>query len=134
MKDISLKVDNIGILVSSLCMVHCVATPFLFIAKSCTTTCCADSPMWWSWLDYLFLVVSCLAIWQTTKTSTKKWISYALWFSWGLLLATILNEKLQFFTLPKVVSYIPATALIVLHFYSLKYCQCRKTECCTKSI
>jgi len=35
--------DLFGALVSSLCLIHCAATPFLFIAKVCSATCCSDT-------------------------------------------------------------------------------------------
>jgi len=129
-----LKVDGIGMTASLLCMAHCIATPFLFIAKSCSVSCCDASPTWWSWLDYLFLVVSFFAVWQTSKTTSKRWIRYALWVSWLLLFAIIVNEKLQLLPLPETTIYFPAVALVGLHFYNLKYCHCTTNECCAKSI
>jgi|GEM_PF-3179353 len=49
-----LNADFIGAMSSGLCLMHCLATPFLFIAKACTATCCADTPSWWQLIDYLF--------------------------------------------------------------------------------
>jgi len=122
--------DLLGALASGLCMIHCIATPFLFIAQTCSATCCEAAPNWWSWLDYAFLVISFIAVWQTGKTSSKNWVKYALWISWVLLLVTIINEKLILIALPEAAIYLPALALVALHFYNLKYCQCKTNGCC----
>ena len=55
------KSDVIGAFASGLCMMHCIATPFFFIASACSATCCNTSPIWWQRLDYIFLFVSCIA-------------------------------------------------------------------------
>ena len=47
--------DTIGALASGLCMIHCVATPFFFIASACTASCCNMAPGWWQGFDYFFL-------------------------------------------------------------------------------
>lgn len=125
-----INTDLIGAFASSLCMIHCIATPFLFIAQTCSATCCDAAPTWWRWLDYVFLAVSFIAVWQTSKTSSKNWVKYALWLSWTLLLSTILIEKLALLHLPEGTIYLPALALVGLHFYNLKYCQCAEDKCC----
>jgi hypothetical protein len=126
----AINADLLGVLASGLCMIHCIVTPFLFIAKTCSASCCDDSPTWWSWLDYVFLLISFFAVWQTSKNASNKWVKYALWFSWVLLLLSILNEKVKLITLPEIIIYLPAIALIALHFYNLKYCQCCKEGLC----
>ncbi len=128
----TLKTDTIGILASTLCMIHCLATPFLFLAKSCSATCCTTSPNWWSSLDFIFLFVSFLAVYQSVKNSSKTWLKYAMWGSWSALLLIVLNEKTQLLPLFDAIIYIPSVALAALHFYSLKYCQCKTASCCTQ--
>jgi hypothetical protein len=124
------KTDKVGIIASTLCMIHCIATPFLFLAKSCSASCCEASPKWWSSLDFLFLLISFFAIYQSSKNSTKNWIKYAMWTSWALLLAALLNEKIHPFTLFEYAIYFPALMLVVLHIYNLKYCQCKPNNGC----
>jgi len=58
-------------------------------------------------------------------------VKYALWISWVVLFITILNEKLNWIPLPEVMIYVAAFALVVLHLYNLKYCQCKTDKCCT---
>ena len=65
------KPDNIGVLTSTLCMIHCLASPFLFIAQTCSATCCEATPIWWKWIDYLFLAISFFAIRRSTQVSSN---------------------------------------------------------------
>ncbi len=125
-----LKTDKVGIIASTLCMIHCIATPFLFIAKSCSASCCEASPGWWTLLDYLFLIISFFAIYQSSKNTSKTWMKYALWGSWSVLLIVLLNEKFQFFSVSDYAIYFPAMALVILHIYKLKYCRCETENCC----
>ena len=69
--------DNVGIVASSLCMIHCLGTPFLFIAKACSTSCCSEAPIWWQLIDYLFLIISFVAIYFATKNTNHYWIKIA---------------------------------------------------------
>ena len=124
------KPDYMGALASSLCLLHCIATPFIFIAQSCSASCCESSPIWWQYVDYVFIIISFFAVYQTTKTSTNKYIKQALWVSWFCLLSIIINEKINWISLPEYSVYIPAITLITLHIYNLKYCQCKTDDCC----
>ncbi len=124
------QADSVGALASALCLVHCIATPFLFIAMTCTSACCESSPIWWRWLDPFFLVIAFFAVYRASKTTSKSWMKYAMWISWVTLLMIILNEKLQLMTLFESAIYYPAMALVGLHLYNLKYCQCKEDHCC----
>lgn len=124
------RADSIGAIASGLCLIHCLATPFLFVAKSCSTTCCSAAPAWWLWFDFAFLFVAFFAVYRSTKTTTKPWISYVLWASWIALASVIFNEQVHLVSLNKYVSYIPAISLVVFHLYNLKYCQCKNDKCC----
>jgi multidrug transporter EmrE-like cation transporter len=127
----TVKTDKVGIIASTLCMIHCIATPFLFLAKSCSASCCEASPSWWSSLDFLFLTVSFFAIYQSNKNSSKTYIKYAMWTSWGVLLAVLLNEKFQLLALAESAIYFPAMMLVILHVYNSRYCQCKAETCYT---
>jgi hypothetical protein len=124
------KPDILGTFASSLCLIHCVATPFIFIAQSCTVTCCEATPIWWKSIDYIFLVVSFFAIYWSTKTTTINWMKPMLWLSWLGLVFIILNEKLELISLVESAIYIPAIALVILHLYNRKYCKCETEKCC----
>lgn len=122
--------DNIGAMASTLCMIHCFITPFIFIAQSCSAACCASAPDWWKWIDYLFLVVSFFAVYRSTQTTSKSWMKVALWISWLGLFIVILNERISLINLPKAVTYVVASLLVFLHLYNRMYCQCKTDKCC----
>ncbi|QXP80324.1 MULTISPECIES: MerC domain-containing protein [Winogradskyella] len=125
------KSDELGAMASALCLVHCVATPFLFIVQSCSVATCSKTPTWWGFIDSFFLIISFFAIYRSAQTSGNSWVKPVLWVSWGLLFFIIVNEKIAWFSIPEYWIYIPAIALIVLHLYNRKYCQCNSDKCCT---
>ena len=126
-----LPFDSIGIIASTLCTIHCIITPFIFIAKACTATCCSDAPSWWLMIDYLFLIISFLAIFFISRNLTIKWLQIAFWCSWLLLLLSILNHSLDVFPINNNFIYIPSSAIIILHFYNLQFCKCQNKACCS---
>lgn len=125
--------DGIGALASTLCLIHCLITPFIFVVQSCATSCCASAPAWWLFFDYFFLIISFLSIRRSTQTSQSNTIKYTLWTCWILLLSLILNESLEMFLLSKNILYFTAITLASLHIYNLKYCQCNNNKCCTNN-
>jgi len=124
------KADSLGIIAGSLCFVHCLITPFLFVAKMCSVSCCASAPTWWKSLDFIFLVVSFFAIYRSTINTTKNIIKSAFWLSWLSLCFVLINEHLQWFFVSRYAIFLPAFALIFLHIYNIKYCQCKEEACC----
>ncbi|NRB60346.1 MAG: MerC domain-containing protein [Winogradskyella sp.] len=123
--------DFIGAFASGLCLIHCIATPFIFIAQSCSATCCDSAPTWWKAIDFLFIIISFFAVYFSAKESSKYWMKYALYSSWFLLLLVIINERIELLHLPEGSVYIPAIALIGFHLYNKKYCQCNDKHCTT---
>lgn len=117
-----------GALASGLCLIHCLATPLLFIAH----TAASDHHHhhdhhdigWWSSLDFAFLAISIVAVYYSAKNSSLKWMPIALYASWMVLALIILNEKMHLLHLPHEVIYIPTISLIGLHLYNRKYCNC----------
>ena len=132
MYKLSLPFDTIGIIAGSLCTIHCMATPLLFIAKACSTA-CADAPSWWIMIDYLFLLISFIAIFFTNKVLNIKWLKISFWVSWTLLLLSILDHSFAISFLPHNFIYIPSFLIIVLHFYNLKFCKCENVTCCCQT-
>lgn len=124
------KADSIGAISSALCLIHCIATPFIFVAQSSLFTLGTAVPSWWKVVDVFFLVISFFAIYRSVKTTSSNWIKPALWFNWVLLFLVIINEKIGVLAIPESSIYIPSIALIVLHVYNRKYCQCSTENCC----
>lgn len=127
------KSNGIGAIASFICLIHCIATPFLFVVQACSTSCCESTPTWWQWIDSLFLVIAFFAVYQSARTTTNKLISNSLWVSWSILLFIILNEKMLWVTLPQYSIYFPALSLIILHIYNRKYCHCKTDQCCANN-
>ena len=125
------KSDFFGVIASSLCLIHCLATPLIFVVQACTKSCCAAGPWWWGLIDYFFLVVSLIAIYYSARSTTLKWMPLALYLSWGLLAFLILHERFPYFDIPHLMIYLPAFGLVFLHLYNRKYCKCEEEKCCT---
>lgn len=128
------KSDILGTLASSLCLIHCIATPFIFVVQTNVAACCAleTTPSWWGFIDIIFLIISFFAIYWSAQTTSAKWMRFALWSSWSLLSLVIVNEKLAVLPLPETTIYIPAFTLVILHLYNRKYCKCAVDKCCIK--
>ncbi|WP_253256282.1 MerC domain-containing protein [Formosa algae] len=64
------KPDSVGAIASTLCLIHCIATPVLFMVQSCALDGCqVDAvPTWWGFIDYVFLVIAFFAIYRSTKS------------------------------------------------------------------
>ena len=133
MNRIFLPFDSIGIIASTLCTIHCIVTPFIFIAKACTATCCSEAPSWWLMIDYLFLIISFIAIFFISKNLTIKWLKNTFWISWIVLLVTIANHSINLLYIPKNFIYIPSSLIIILHFYNLQFCKCEDGTCCSNN-
>ena len=133
MKSLLYKPDTIGSLASTLCLIHCIATPFIFITPACTLTCCADTPIWWQSLDYIFIIISFFAIYRATKTSSNETIKFTLWITWLIFFLCILNKTFGFIFIDKNFTYGTGITLAVIHLYNLNYCQCSNESCCTKT-
>ncbi len=135
MKAISIiyKPDSIGSIASMLCLIHCVATPFIFITQACTMSCCAGAPIWWQSIDYIFIVISFFAILRSTQTSSNKIIKIALWTTWFLFFLSIINKTIEIFYIHQNFVYGLGIILALLHLYNLKYCQCENDKCCVNS-
>ena len=127
------KSDIIGSIASFACMIHCIATPFLFIATVCSNSCCETAPFWWICLDFIFLLISFIAVYRSTQTTSKSWMKPTLWTSWGFLFTVIIIEQTGWLNSLEYFKYTAAFTLISFHLYNLKYCQCKSEECCTNS-
>lgn len=125
--------DLWGSTASALCLAHCLSTPFLFAVHASSIHGNTNSPVWWGVLDILFIAISFLAVFWSVKNTSKNWMKYALWISWTLLSAIIINEKIHVVALAEALIYVPSIALVVLHLYNRSYCQCADKSCCIHS-
>ena len=133
LKLINVKPDISGAIASSLCVVHCLLTPFLFLSNGLLYTWFDKTPFLWSNLDFIFIFISFVAIHRSTQSTSKVFMKYALWISWVCLFFFLLNEKILLLGIPGYLTYIAATSLSSLHIYNLKFCQCKSGNCCTQN-
>ena len=130
MKLIIRNSDRIGVVSSGLCMLHCFATPFLFLSQSSLIFISVDFTLTWFILNYFFLFISFIAIYHSVKNSTNRFIRIFLYLFWLVLSGLIINESLEIFSIPEAATYFSASSLICLHIYNLRYCRCDDEDCC----
>ncbi len=123
------KSDTIGSAASTLCLLHCIATPLLFTAQAGLAA-HGPHPWWWGVLDLFFLLISFFAVYWSARNTTRDWMRMALWANWLVLTFLIVNEKLHLAEVPEAFVYVAALGLIALHAYNKKYCRCNDTSCC----
>ena len=131
MKLIIKNSDRLGAVTSGLCMLHCFATPFLFLSQSSLIFISLDFTLSWFLLNYVFLSISFLAIYYSAKNSTNRFIRIFLYLFWAVLSGLTINESLEIFSIPEAATYFSASSLICLHIYNLRYCRCDNEDCCT---
>lgn len=120
-----------GAIASGLCLIHCLASPLLFTAQAGLIAQKESHPLWWGFVDIIFLLLSYIAVWRSGKTTSKPFVKWILWASWMFLVVVILNEKLSIIPLSEAAIFIPSLSLIFFHLYNRKYCTCKGNECCT---
>lgn len=118
------KIDALGALASALCLVHCLATPFLFLGLFGLSNKAESVTPFWGSLDWIFLAITFFAVFRSAKTTTIPWVRYAFWISWGLLLGFVLNEKSGWIEVEELLILVPSLSLICVHLYNLRYCKC----------
>jgi len=107
----------IGILSSSICLVHCAAMPLLSAFGAGFIT----NPFF----KYLFLIISFVSIFKATENITSKKISFLLWISfWGFLFSTLFQEEYEWLHYSV---YLFAILIIIGHILNIKHCrECSK--------
>ena len=123
-KYLNINSDTFGILACALCIIHCIATPFVFIAYTYSNIQQNVYPIWWKNLDYIFLIISFVMVYFSTQTTSKVFMKYFFCLSWLLLCVMIINEKMGLLSVPEYMTYGSAALLTTIHLYNLKYCQC----------
>lgn len=117
----------LGAAASGLCAIHCAATPFIFAAKPLIEQVydghehAHGSPLWAAF-DYIFLVLSFVAVWYSTRYTNHRNLKRLLWLGWVVFAAGILFEA---FHLPygHWLMYGGSFALVVTHLANYRHCQ-----------
>jgi len=112
------KADIIGIISSSICLVHCIATPLLMAFGASFLTI--------PFFKYLFLVISFVSIFKATEKITHTKIALLLRISfWGFLFSNLFQEEYHWLHFS---GYFFATLIIIGHILNIKHCK----ECSQK--
>lgn len=117
--------DLLGAAASGLCAIHCTLTPIFFAAKPVLDSTLgeyAHGGGFWAALDYVFLVLSLLAVWYSARHTSHKTIKWVLWVAWGVFAIGLLSEPLDF-THGKWLMYAGSITLVVAHLQNYRYCQ-----------
>ena len=101
--------DKVGAASNILCMLHCFATPFIFLSQTQTAHIGHDVPFAWQ---------------------INNFVKVFMVLFWLILSFLIISEGLELLHLPEILTYISASSLSFLHIYNLKYCTCNEEECC----
>lgn len=110
------KNDYIGIVSSSLCLIHCLAAPLFLIFGMPFI----ETDTWHIW-DFVFLGISAWAVFNASKGHTTALIRNGLWISFTVLtIAIILQHSHTAFL---VLSWTAAAGLIFFHVLNLRHCQ-----------
>lgn len=108
-----LKSDWLGIASASLCVVHCLFTPFLIFL--------ATNFSWWHDVSYLFLLISFFAAYEASKHTDNKKALGIIWSSFALLSVCVIFE--DDYRILHEISYLASLGLIIGHIYNLRYCK-----------
>ena len=122
--------DWLGAAASGLCAIHCTLTPIFFAAKPVLDSTVGEHAHghgWWGALDYIFLVLSLLAVWYSARHTTHTTLKWGLWAAWGLFAFGLLSEP---FGVPfgHWFMYVGSISLVIAHIKNYRHCQQCKVE------
>ena len=115
--EVSATSDKAGITSALLCTVHCLVVPVFFLAKFWWTdgNTTIHLPSWWEKLDFIFLLVSFIAVYHSAAHTPSKEIKISLWTFW-----TILATAIVFATTLHWLAYIASAGLITTHLMNIR--------------
>ena len=109
------KSDIVGIIASSICIVHCVITPLIAVLFSKIVK------EKYELLNYVFLIISLISVIISIKTTKNELLKGLLLFFWiQLSVGLVLEDKNIIFS---ILMYFSALGLIVTHILNIKYCK-----------
>jgi MerC mercury resistance protein len=111
------RADYIGIMGSFLCLIHCIATPFLLMSSAWLK----QSESFHS-LDYVFIAVNIVAVYFASRNHhSTSLISKSLWVFLGIFTVAILFEESGTFF--EYLGYFASLGLITTHFLNIRHCR-----------
>ncbi len=117
--------DWLGASASGLCAIHCTLTPILFAAKPAIASTMGEhghAHGMWAALDYIFLVLSFVAVWYSARNTTHTTFKWVLWVALAVFTFGLLSEPLEL-SFGKWFMYAGSIALVITHIQNYRYCQ-----------
>jgi hypothetical protein len=117
--------DIFGAAVSGLCAIHCTLTPLIFAAKPILETSVSGHKItsnFWTAFDYVFLVLSLLAVWYSSVYTNHKTLKWALWLAWLIFSLGIISEQLHVKN-GIWLMYLGSLSLVYAHIKNYRHCK-----------
>jgi len=120
--------DLLGAAASGLCAIHCTLTPLVFAAKPMLEGAMDEHHHhhhgggFWAMLDYIFLVLSLVAVWYSARHTSHKTIKWTLWIAWVVFAFGLLSEPLEI-SFGKWFMYAGSITLVIAHLQNYRYCR-----------
>jgi MerC mercury resistance protein len=115
------RADYVGITGSFLCLIHCIATPFLLMSSAWLKQSEAFRESFHS-LDYVFIGINIVAVYFATRNHhSTGLIAKSLWFFLGVFTVAILFEDHGTFF--EYLGYFASLGLITTHFLNIRHCR-----------
>lgn len=105
--------NYMGIASATLCVAHCILTPFLLVIVA--------KYEWWESLTFLFLAISFYAVYEAVKSKPPKHILWLICGSYALTATFLLME--ESWALAEPLSYLTSAGLVLGHILNIQYCK-----------
>ncbi|MGB3547043.1 MAG: MerC domain-containing protein [Saprospiraceae bacterium] len=120
------KPDLLGLAASGLCALHCTITPLFFAAQPLLhhTTDHAHHHTglsFWSSLDYVFLLLSLVAVWLASRASRRPSTRAWLWVGFSCFSLGLILESYSPWALALL--YLGSGILVVTHLVNFHQCR-----------
>ncbi len=109
------KADYIGITGSTLCIIHCVLTPFLLLTVNFGSE---GLKLGYLSLDYVFILVNIFAVYHATRHTHSLLIKRALWIFLSLFTACLLLEDVS--ERFEYLGYAASLGLVATHLVNIR--------------
>lgn len=107
----SKSLDILGISAATLCLLHCLLFPFLFVLPLRVS----HNPF----VDIGFLLIGIFAVFRLTRTMPFGLIKSLLWIGIGIITLSVVLQMLWAVHTPLI--YIGATTLIITHLINFNF-------------
>jgi hypothetical protein len=108
------KYDWLGVFSASLCTLHCLAAPFIITLNQFQFL---GIGFFWSVLNYLFLVLSAMAIFKCTHQNNRPFLKLIQWMA--LIMLAICVAFHPYLELLDTLLYVASAILVCVHLINI---------------